>query len=474
MQRYEHLYIDGAWRRPQGGRSITVHSPVHEGPIGVIPEAELADADAAVQAARAAAEGWAATPPAERGGFLRRVHARLDSRREEIGHTIAAEVGMPLKLALRIQAGLPIDQLAHCAGLAESFPFSERVGHSLVLREPAGVALCITPWNYPLHQAVAKVAPALAAGCTVVLKPSELAPLTAFLLAEAMEQAGLPPGVFNLVTGPGSGVGEALVRHLEVDLISFTGSTRAGQRVAELAAGGVKRTLLELGGKSAAILLDDADLPAAVRSVVASCMLNSGQTCTALTRLLVPAERHDEVAELAAEAAARFLPGDPFDPATRLGPLISAAQRERVRGRIGTALADGAELVCGGVEPPPGLERGWFLRPTVLGRVRPGSAVEQEELFAPVLATIPYRDEAEALRIANGTPYGLGGAVWSADPQRALAVARRLCAGQVEINGAPFNPFAPFGGRRRSGYGRELGRYGLEEFLAYKSVQFDR
>jgi betaine-aldehyde dehydrogenase len=315
------------------------------------------------------------------------------------------------------------------------------------------------------------VAPALAAGCTVILKPSELAPGSAFILAEIVHEAGLPAGVFNLVTGIGEIVGEALASHPDVDLVSFTGSVRAGRRVAELAARTVKRVTLELGGKSASVILDDADLPTAVKGTVAACFVNSGQTCNALTRMLVPQSRYDEAARLAVEAAGGYQAGDPFADRTRLGPLVSARQRERVREFIAKGIAEGAELLCGGVEPPEGVEGGYYVRPTVFGRVDPGMTIAREEIFGPVLAIIGYRDEEEAVRIANDTIYGLGSAVWSGDDERALRVAQRLRAGQVEVNGAHFNLLAPFGGCKQSGYGRELGRYGLEEFLETKAIQ---
>jgi len=341
-----------------------------------------------------------------------------------------------------------------------------------VVREPVGVVLAITPWNYPLHQIALKVAPALAAGCTVVLKPSEIAPFNAFVLAEVIEAAGLPAGVFNLVTGYGPKVGEALVRHPGVDMISFTGSTRAGKRISELASQSIKRVALELGGKSASVILDDADLAAAVKGTVNGCYLNSGQTCTALTRMLVPQEKYAEAARLAAEAAKAFVPGDPLSEATRLGPLSSQAQLERVRGYIRKGIAEGAELVAGGAEPPEGVPAGgYYVRPTVFGRVKNSMTIAQEEIFGPVLSILPYKDEEEAVRIANDSPYGLAGAVWSGDEARAQRVARRIRAGQVDVNGGAFNMNAPFGGFKQSGHGREAGIYGLEEFLEYKSLQ---
>jgi len=340
------------------------------------------------------------------------------------------------------------------------------------VREPVGVVAAITPWNYPLNQIALKVAPALAAGCTVVLKPSEIAPFNAFILAEVIDAAGLPKGVFNLVTGYGPTAGEALVNHQQVDMISFTGSTRAGKRISELAAQTVKRVALELGGKSASVVLDDADLASAVKSTVNMCYLNSGQTCTALTRMLVPESKYEEAAKIAAEVARAFTPGDPLSEATRLGPLSSQMQLERVRGYIKKGLAEGAELLTGGADAPEGVPAGgYYVKPTVFGRVKPGSTIEQEEIFGPVLSIVTYKDEEEAVRIANGTIYGLAGAVWSKDEQRAQKVARRIRAGQVDVNGGAFNMMAPFGGFKQSGHGREAGVYGLEEFLEYKSLQ---
>jgi betaine-aldehyde dehydrogenase len=339
------------------------------------------------------------------------------------------------------------------------------------VREPVGVVAAITPWNYPLHQIAAKVAPALAAGCTVVLKPSEVAPLTAFMLAEIIDSAALPAGVFNLVCGTGVVVGEALARHPGVDMISFTGSTRAGKRVSELAAASVKRVALELGGKSASVVLDDADFAKAIRATINACFLNSGQTCTAHTRLLVPVARYAEAARLAVEAAQGFTLGDPLSPDTRLGPLISDAQRERVRTHIRKGLAEGAELLLGGAAAPAGFGKGYYVQPTVFGRVKSRMTIAQEEIFGPVISILTYTDEDDAVRIANDTVYGLAGAVWSQDEARAQRVARRMRTGRVDINGGAFNMLAPFGGYKQSGHGRELGRYGLEEFLEIKSLQ---
>src|SRR4051794_27391686 len=440
--------------------------------MGRVPAGSEKDIDAAVAAARGALESWSQTTTEKRAEFLEKISAALKARADELARTIAQEVGMPLKMASRIQAGLPIANFANYARLVREFKWEDRVGNSLVVREPVGVVAAITPWNYPLHQITLKLAPALGAGCTVVLKPSEVAPFNAFILAEVIEEIGLPKGVFNLVTGYGPSAGEALVRHPEVDMISFTGSTRAGKRISELAAQGVKRVALELGGKSASVILDDADLPSAVKGTMNGCYLNSGQTCTALTRMLVPASKYDEAAKIAAEVAKGFTVGDPLAETTRLGPLSSQAQLERVRGYIKKGVAEGAELVAGGAEPPEGAPAGgYYVRPTVFGKVRNDMTIAQEEIFGPVLAIIPYKDEEEAVRIANDTLYGLAGAVWSKDEARAQRIARRIRAGQIDINGGAFNMNAPFGGFKQSGHGREAGLYGLEEFLEYKSLQ---
>ena len=468
----DKLFIGGRWLAPAGRETIEVHNAGNGEVMGRIPAGNEKDADAAVKAARAAFEGWKETPVEKRAAFLETISAGLKARADELARTIAQEVGMPLKLSGRIQAGLPIANFANYAKLLKDFSFEEKVGNSLVVREPVGVVAAITPWNYPLHQITLKVAPALAAGCTVVLKPSEVAPFNAFILAEVIEAAGLPAGVFNLVTGYGPAVGEALVRHPGVDLISFTGSTRAGKRISELAAQSVKRVALELGGKSASVILDDADLPAAVKGTVNGCYLNSGQTCTALTRMLVPEDKYQEAAKIAAEVAKGFTVGDPLLETTKLGPLSSQAQLERVRGFIKKGLAEGAELVAGGAEPPANVPAGgYYVQPTVFGKVKNSMTIAQEEIFGPVLAIIPYQDEEDAVRIANDTVYGLAGAVWSKDEARAQRVARRIRAGQVDVNGGAFNMNAPFGGFKQSGHGREAGRYGLEEFLEYKSLQ---
>jgi betaine-aldehyde dehydrogenase len=472
MHVHDKLYINGQWLPSAEPDCIDVTNPASETVIGRIPASTGEEVGLAAAAARAAAENWGSTTPAERAACLSRILQGLSARADEIARTITAEVGMPFKLSRRIQAGLPAAVLESYVNLLGEYAFEERIGSSLVVREPAGTAACITPWNYPLHQVIAKVAPALAAGCTVVLKPSEVAPLSAFILAEIIHEAGLPAGVFNLITGTGKEVGELLVQHPDVDMISFTGSLGAGRRIAELAAGTVKRVTLELGGKSAAVILDDADLLTAVKASVGACFLNSGQTCTAHTRLLVPEQLYEEAAALAVAAASTYTPGDPLDEQTRLGPLVSATQRDRVREYILQGIAQGADLLIGGAEPPDGLPTGFFVRPTLFGRVTPEMTIAQEEIFGPVLSIMTYRDEDDAVNIANGTRYGLAAALWSGDPVRAERVARRLRAGQVDINGGTFNLLAPFGGCKQSGYGRELGAYGLEEFLTLKSLQF--
>jgi betaine-aldehyde dehydrogenase len=469
---HHQFYVNGKWVQPAGTGMIDVINSTTEEVMGRVPEGTAEDVNTAVAAARAAFSAWAETPPAERARYLAAIAEKLQWRMNEIAEVIASEVGMPLPLSTAVQAGMPAAVMGYYAKLLGEFKFEdEPVGNSLVVREPVGVVGCITPWNFPLHQVVAKVAPALAAGCTVVLKPSEVAPLTSFILAEIIDEVGLPAGVFNLVTGYGPVVGEAIAAHKEVDMVSFTGSTRAGKRVSELAANTVKRVALELGGKSANIILDDADFDKAVRSGVSSCYFNSGQTCSALTRMLVPRERHDEAVGIAKETAQKFTPGDPRDAKTKIGPLISATQRDRVVNYIKRGIEEGATLVVGGAEMPEGLEKGYFVRPTVFADVRNDMTIAQEEIFGPVLSIIPYDDEEDAVRIANDTIYGLAGGVWSSDTERAKRVARRLRAGSVEINGGNFNPFAPFGGYKQSGNGRELGRYGLEEYLELKAMQ---
>ncbi|HXW32333.1 MAG TPA: aldehyde dehydrogenase family protein [Acidimicrobiales bacterium] len=471
MEVRDKLYIGGAWIASSGSGTLEVVNSATEEVIGTVPDGTPDDIDDAVRSAADAFPAWSATSVDERSKTLLRVQEALASRGPDIANLIAQELGMPVTLSNLIQVGLPVMNFYNAAQLVTDFPFEEEIGNSLIVREPIGVVGCITPWNYPLHQIALKTAFALAAGCTVVLKPSEVTPLNAFVLAEIFDEVGLPPGVFNLVTGTGPVVGEALASHPLVDMVSFTGSTRAGKRVMELASQSVKRVALELGGKSANVILEDADLKAAVPSGVSACFLNSGQTCSALTRMLVPRSRLAEVEQLAVDTAKTYTPGDPFDAETRLGPLVSAVQRDRVRGYIRKGVEEGAKLLLGGDEPPEGLGTGYYVQPTVFTDVRPDMTIAQEEIFGPVLSIIPYDTEDEAIDIANGTMYGLAAGVWAGDKQHAEAVARKMRAGQVEVNGGGFNPLAPFGGYKQSGVGREAGKFGLEEFLEVKALQ---
>jgi aldehyde dehydrogenase (NAD+) len=467
----DKLFIDGGWVEPAGAGTIDVINPATEEVIGIIPEGTPEDADRAVRAARAAFASWSAVDPHERAGLCAAIGAKLTERADELAVLITGELGMPLEQARAIQAGLPALNFSSMTDIVEEVAWREEVGNSLVVREPVGVVAAITPWNYPLNQIALKVAPAMTAGCTVVLKPSEVAPLNAFVLAEACEAVGLPAGVFNLVTGYGPVVGEAIVSHPQTDMVSFTGSTRAGRRVSELAAARVKPVAVELGGKSPNVILDDADLERAVTDGVGKCFLNSGQTCSALTRMLVPRERLEAAEQIAAAVADEYTPGDPLADGSAIGPLVSDVQLERVRGYIEKGEQEGAKLVTGGAQPPEGLEQGYFVRPTVFSEVTPDMTIAQEEIFGPVLAIMPYEDEEDAVRIANDTEYGLSGGVWSADEERAKNVAARIRTGQVAINGGTWNPMAPFGGFKQSGHGREAGRYGLEEYLVAKSLQ---
>ncbi|MEV5168929.1 aldehyde dehydrogenase family protein [Streptomyces werraensis] len=462
MKAYDGMYIDGAWRPAAGPDVIEVVGPADEQVIATVPAGTVEDVDAAVRAARAALPAWAATPPAERAARLTALRDQLHARRDEIAATVTAELGAPEKLSQAVHAGVPVAVAGSYAELAATYDFEEKIGNSTVYHEPVGVVGAITPWNYPLHQIVAKAAPALAAGCTIVVKPAENTPLVARIFAECVHEAGVPAGVFNLVTGLGPVAGQALAEHPDIDLLSFTGSTAVGRRIGAIAAGRVKRVALELGGKSANVILPSADLARAVNVGVANVMSNSGQTCSAWTRMLVHRDRYDEAVELAAAAAAKY--------ADRIGPLVSARQRDRVRGYIEKGVAEGARLVAGGPEAPR--PQGWYVSPTVLADVTPDMTVAQEEIFGPVLCVLRYEDEEDALRIANGTVYGLAGAVWAGDEAEAVAFARRMDTGQVDINGGRFNPLAPFGGYKQSGVGRELGVHGLTEYLQTKSLQF--
>ncbi|CAN5358260.1 aldehyde dehydrogenase family protein [soil metagenome] len=468
------IYVGGKWMPSAGTELIDVVNPYTEEVIAQVPAGAEADVDSAVAAARQAFPGWSQTPVAERAAYLTRAADLLTERTDALGEVVSREMGTPLKIAKLVQIGTPIGTLKTYAGLAESYEWETEVKNSLIVREPIGVVGAITPWNYPLHQVVAKVAPALLAGCTVVLKPSELAPLIAYEFAAILAEVGLPAGVFNLVSGTGAVVGEAMAAHPDIDMISFTGSGRAGRRISQVAAETIKRVALELGGKSASVLLPDLDddsFGKAVKSTVAQCFTNAGQRCTAFSRLLVPASRYDEALEAAAKAAESHTAGDPMTEGTRLGPLVSAAQREKVRGFISRAEANGARVVTGGGADPEGVTSGYFVSPTVLADVAEDSEIAQEEVFGPVITVLPYVDVDDAVRIANGTSYGLAAGVYGADADAALGVARRLRAGQVDVNNGRWNWLAPFGGYKQSGNGRELGVAGLEEFLEVKAVQ---
>ncbi len=467
----DSFYINGEWVKASSPEMLEVTTSGTGELYAVIPSGTVDEANLAVEAASAAFTAWSNTSAKERGEYLLRISEKLAERSDEIALTIANEVGMPLMLAKGIQAGLPTMTFADNAQRASEFTWEEEVGNSTLVREPVGVVAAITPWNYPLHQIANKVAGALAAGCTVVVKPSEVAPINAFILADIIHEVGLPRGVFNLVTGLGPVVGEAIVAHPKTDMVSFTGSTRAGKRVMQLAAEMVKRVSLELGGKSANVILEGADIAKAVGDGVFKCYLNSGQTCSALTRMVVPRSRLAEVEDLAVAAASGLQPGDPITGSSLLGPLVSAAQLQRVRDYINKGIEEGARIICGGVTPPEGLEHGYYVQPTIFSDVRNDMTIAQEEIFGPVLSIIPYDTEEEAIAIANDSKYGLAGGVWAETDEKAFEVARKIRTGQVEINGGSFNVIAPFGGYKQSGIGRELGQYGFEEFLEVKAIQ---
>lgn len=469
----DRFYIDGRWVEPSGDGTIDVVNPASEQVIARIPEGTPEDIHNAVMAAAGARAAWAASPLVDRAKYALAISERLRERSDDLVEAIISELGSPRELTEIVHVGAAIEAFSSAAEVANEIAFEEPMRDSLVVREPIGVVGCITPWNYPLLQIAAKIAPALVAGCTVILKPSEVTPLNAYLLADAIDEVDLPPGVFNLVTGYGPVVGEALATHPLVDMVSFTGSTRAGRRVAELAAATVKKTTLELGGKSPNILLDDLDGPAledAVNKAIRSAFPNSGQNCGALSRLLVPRDKLAEVEELAVRAAEALTTGDPSDATTHLGPLVSEVQRERVRGYIRKGVDEGARLLTGGAEAPPDLEIGYYVQPTVFTDVSPDMTIAREEIFGPVLSILSYQDEEDAIRQANDTDYGLSAAVRSSDPERAQRVARRIRAGQVMVNDGRRTGLTPFGGMKLSGYGRESGRYGLEEFLVTKAL----
>lgn len=466
-----HLFIDGAWREPLGTGRFDVVDPSTEEVIGRVPRGDARDAVAAVQAASRALAGWSASSIAERRAFIERLAAAMLERAEDFAVTMMREVGSPIAMSREAQVGWSLGVVRSYLDVLDAFEPVARVQSTLVAQEAAGVVVAITPWNFPLLMIVQKVVPAIAAGCTVVLKPSEVTPLNAFLFADAVMAAGLPAGVFNLVCGDGPTVGEAMAAHPDVAVVSLTGSTRAGRRVGALAAEGIKRVSLELGGKSANLILPDADLERAVASGVGSFCFNSGQSCSSWSRMLVPREHYgDAVALVTAQVAAQRV-GPPDEDGVHLGPLVSAAARDRVRGHIELGLREGARLVAGGSAAPEGLDVGYYVSPTVFADVDNGMRVAQEEIFGPVLAVIPYDGEDEGIAIANDSPYGLHGAVWAGDVERAVTVARRIDTGMVSINGGTLSLMAPWGGTKQSGIGREFGSYGLHEFLEPKTLQ---
>ncbi|MDD2058044.1 aldehyde dehydrogenase family protein [Pseudomonas sp. GD03860] len=470
MREYSRLFIDGRWQQPVGQGMAEVIDPASEAVAGKVPLGNEADVDRAVDAARRAFVDWSRTPSSVRAGFIRALADQMKTRADEMAAVITHELGMPVQWCRPVQVDGPIVGLEQYVELAGLMDEVREVGNSLVYREAVGVCAFINPWNYPLHQLIGKLAPALAAGCTVVVKPSQETPLHAFLLAEMIEAIGLPAGVFNLVSGPGSKVGEALARHPQVDMVSFTGSTGAGVRVSQAAAPSVKRVCLELGGKSPLLITADADLEAAVRHGVQDVMINSGQTCTALTRMLLPVSRYTEALQIAEDEARGLVMGDPQDPRSFLGPMCSAGQRRTVRDYIRIGQEEGARLLCGG-ETAPGFERGFYVPPTLFADVDNRMRIAQEEIFGPVLCLIPYADEAEGIALANDSPFGLSSAVWAGSREKALQLGRQLRAGQCFVNGGAFNYQAPFGGYKQSGNGREWGEEGLGEFVEVKAIQ---
>jgi aldehyde dehydrogenase (NAD+) len=467
---YRKFYIDGQWVAPAAPNDFNVINPATEEPAGVISMGSAPDVDRAVAAARRAFDSFSQSTRGERRALLQNILKVYKKRYADVANAIRDEMGAPAKLANGSQAGIGVGHISAMIDVLETFEFEERRGSTRLMLEPVGVCALITPWNWPINQVAAKVVPALAAGCTMVLKPSEFSPFSAIVWAEVMHEAGVPAGVFNLINGTGTEVGAALASHPDVDMVSFTGSTRAGTEVARLAAATVKRVHQELGGKSPNILLDDADFARAVKASVRHVFENSGQSCNAPTRMLVPANRLAEVESLAKKVTETVTVGDPTAQETDIGPVVSRIQFERIEGYISQGIAEGAKLVAGGEGRPEGLSKGYYVRPTIFSNVNNDMVIAREEIFGPVLAILPYRDEEEAIRIANDTPYGLAAYIWSSDLARASRVGRRIRAGRVTINGAAGDMNTPFGGFKRSGNGREWGEHGLRDFLEVKAV----
>lgn len=470
MYEFKRFYIDGAWVTPPGRRELAVTNPATEQQIGTIMLGTAEDVDLAVKAARTAFEAYSQTSREERIALLERIIKVYKSRMQDVAQGISDEMGAPMKFALNAQAGSGLGHFMSTLEALKEFEFEETLGTTQIRREPVGVCGLITPWNWPMNQIGCKVAPALAAGCTMVLKPSEVAPLSAHIFAEIMHEAGVPKGVFNMIDGDGPTVGEALSRHPEIDMMSFTGSTRAGVQVAKAAADTVKRVSQELGGKSANIILEDADLNAAVKSGVLSMMSNTGQSCNAPSRMLVPKKLYEEAVNIAKTVAAKPVVGDPKKDGVTMGPVANRTQFEKIQRLLQTGIEEGATVVVGGPGRPDGIEKGYFIKPTVFANVNNNMTIAREEIFGPVLVMIPYETEEEAVRIANDTVYGLSGYVYSGDIEHARKVARRLRTGMVHLNGASTDVNAPFGGYKQSGNGREWGKEGLKEFLEVKAV----
>jgi aldehyde dehydrogenase (NAD+) len=469
-EHHREFYIDGAWRSPAGASLIDVVDPATEETVACIAAGNAADVDRAVAAARAAFAAYASTSRETRLALLQRIDEGFARRREDLAQAMSREMGVPITAARNVHYPSGPAHLQETIKVLRTFEFETLRGTTLVAKEPIGVCGLITPWNFPINQVMCKVAPALAAGCTMVLKPSEISPLSALIIAEILHDAGVPPGVFNLVNGDGINVGQAMAAHCDIDMVSFTGSTRAGIAVAKAAADTVKRVAQELGGKSANILLPDADFERAVKLGVTRCLNNSGQSCVSPTRMLVPRERLQQVAALATEAAAAMRVGSPSDESTVLGPVANRAQFEKVQRLIEVGLSEGAHLACGGPGRPEGMARGFFVRPTIFVDVDPAMTIAREEIFGPVLCVIVYDDEDDAVRIANDTPYGLAAYIQSSNLERARKVARRMRAGNVQINYPSVDRGAPFGGYKQSGNGREWGEFGVNEYLEIKGI----
>jgi aldehyde dehydrogenase (NAD+) len=470
MEQCRQFYIDGRWVNPTKAHDFNVINPTTEDPVATISFGGAADVDNAVTAAKRAFEAYSETTIESRLSLLRRITEVYQAKAEQMAQTITREMGAPLTLARKAQVPAGLAHLLEITKVLEKFKFEELRGSTLMRKEPVGVCGLITPWNWPMNQIVCKVAPALAAGCTMVLKPSEISPLSAYLFAQILHEAGVPPGVFNLVNGDGPTVGTAISSHADIAMVSFTGSARAGVAVAEAAAPTVKRVTQELGGKSANIILDDADLQSAVKEGAQACFRNTGQSCDAPTRMLVLRSKVADASAIAKLEADAIKVGDPSSEATGIGPLASKAQFEKVQRLINAGIEEGAKLIAGGAGRPEGISKGYFVKPTVFADVRNSMTIAREEIFGPVLSIIPYEDEDDALRIANDTPYGLSGYVTSGDIERARRIARKLRAGNVHINGARLDFAGCFGGYKQSGNGREWGEAGLEEFLELKAV----